>query len=47
MTVDFQSGAGELYELENDPAELTNLFDDPSHEMTWEALTTMLESRTT
>ncbi|MEM9063314.1 MAG: sulfatase-like hydrolase/transferase [Pseudomonadota bacterium] len=30
MTVDLQSGAGELYDLANDPHELVNLFDDPA-----------------
>ncbi|MFN3147816.1 MAG: sulfatase-like hydrolase/transferase [Paracoccaceae bacterium] len=29
MTVDMQSGAGELYDMVGDPDELTNLFDDP------------------
>ena len=27
LTVDMQSGAGELYDLENDPHELVNLFE--------------------
>ncbi|MEM7686157.1 MAG: sulfatase/phosphatase domain-containing protein, partial [Pseudomonadota bacterium] len=30
MTVDLQSGAGELYDLARDPHELDNLFEDPS-----------------
>ncbi len=29
LTVDLMSGAGELYDLKNDPNELANLFDDP------------------
>jgi arylsulfatase A-like enzyme len=29
MTVDLNSGAGELYDLQHDPQEQTNLFDDP------------------
>ena len=29
LTIDLQSNAGELYDLENDPHECTNLFDDP------------------
>lgn len=34
MTVDLQSGAGELYDMNNDPNEMINLFDDPSaHEL--------------
>lgn len=28
LTIDLQSGAGELYDLKNDPGELENLFDD-------------------
>ena len=28
LTIDLNSGAGELYDLENDPHELTNIFDD-------------------
>ena len=30
LTVDFRSGAGELYDLVNDPAEVRNLFDAPA-----------------
>lgn len=30
MTVDLQSGAGELYDLATDPGERRNLFDDPA-----------------
>ena len=29
MTIDLNSGAGELYDLVNDPYEQTNLFDTP------------------
>ncbi len=29
MTIDLNSGAGELYDLVNDPGEQTNLFDEP------------------
>jgi hypothetical protein len=31
LTVDLNSGAGELYDLETDPHELANLFLDPDH----------------
>ena len=31
MTVDMQSGAGELYDMSTDPDELQNLFDSPEH----------------
>ncbi|MEM9319979.1 MAG: sulfatase-like hydrolase/transferase [Pseudomonadota bacterium] len=31
LTLDLNSGAGELYDLETDPHELTNLFDDASY----------------
>jgi arylsulfatase A-like enzyme len=31
MTIDLNSGAGELYDLVQDPHEQTNLFDDPAH----------------
>lgn len=30
LTMDMESGAGELYDLVNDPDEMDNLFDDPS-----------------
>ena len=31
MTKDLISGAGEMYDLANDPLEMTNLFDNPAH----------------
>ena len=31
LTVEMQSGAGELYDLSSDPLEMTNCFDDPSY----------------
>lgn len=31
LTVDMQSGAGELYDMVGDPDETTNLFNDPGH----------------
>jgi hypothetical protein len=30
-TFELASGAGELYDLGNDPHEIRNLFDDPAH----------------
>lgn len=45
MTVDLQSGAGELYDLQMDPHELTNLFDDPAMADTRAELTAMLATR--
>jgi hypothetical protein len=30
MTVDMKSGAGEMYDLANDPGEMVNRFDDPT-----------------
>ncbi|MEO3480415.1 sulfatase-like hydrolase/transferase [Phaeobacter sp. CAU 1743] len=40
MTIDLNSGAGELYDLVNDPSEQANLFDDPASAET----RTLLES---
>ena len=31
LTVELQSGAGELYDLRDDPREMVNRFDDPSY----------------
>ncbi|MDF9301960.1 sulfatase-like hydrolase/transferase [Tritonibacter mobilis] len=31
LTMDLLSGAGEMYDLMNDPDEMTNIFDDPAH----------------
>ncbi len=31
LTMDMRSGAGEMYDLANDPHEMRNLFDDPAH----------------
>ncbi|MEM7240198.1 MAG: sulfatase-like hydrolase/transferase [Pseudomonadota bacterium] len=45
MTVDLRSSTGELYDLENDPNELRNLFDDPKHRPLRDKLQEMLESR--
>ncbi len=35
----YKNGVGELYDLENDPQELDNVFDDPDHRATRELLT--------
>ena len=31
LTVDLQSGAGEMYDMAGDPGEKVNLFDNPKH----------------
>lgn len=45
LTLDSQSGAGELYDLVNDPDEMQNRFDDPDFSVIQKELETMLESR--
>ncbi len=45
MTVDLQSGAGELYDLTDDPDELTNRFDDPVYAQLRSRLDAYLQSR--
>ncbi len=45
MTVDYQSGAGEMYDLVNDPDEMTNLFDDPEAAHIRTELAAMLATR--
>ena len=45
LTVDLQSGAGELYDLENDPNELVNLFDHQNAQPIRKELEAMLETR--
>ncbi len=45
LTIDKISGAGELYDLENDPHELVNRFDDPAFCTIREQLEAMVEER--
>jgi arylsulfatase A-like enzyme len=45
MTVDLQSRAGELYDLMNDPDELSNLYDAPNAAPVRAELQAMIESR--
>lgn len=45
MTLDLNSGAGELYDLQKDPQENNNLFDDPANAATRSMLIEMIESR--
>ena len=45
MTVDILSGAGELYNMAEDPHETTNLFDDPAASETRKLLTSFLDTR--
>jgi arylsulfatase A-like enzyme len=45
LTVDVISGAGELYDLENDPDEMINLFEDPAAKDIRGELEAMLASR--
>lgn len=45
LTMDLKSGAGEMYDLTSDPAELDNIFDDPAHAALRDKLTAILMSR--
>ena len=45
MTVDLRSGAGELYDLVDDPGESDNLYDDPKAETVRTGLRAMIDSR--
>jgi hypothetical protein len=44
-TFDLGSGAGELYDLANDPAEMDNRFDDPGCEKVKKELHDMMRAR--
>ena len=45
LVYDYQSQTGELYDLENDPHELNNIYDDPNVANIQGALFAMLEQR--
>jgi len=45
LTLELNSGAGELYDLANDPLEMDNRFDDPALARVQRELTDMVRSR--
>ena len=45
LTLELESGAGELYDLQEDPFEMENRFDDESHARVRRELTDMIRSR--
>ena len=45
MTVELDSGAGELYDLVRDPGEMTNLYDDPASAEVRRSLEAMIQRR--
>ena len=45
MTKDLISGAGEMYDLANDPHEMTNLFDDPAYATMKAELEALIDQR--
>ena len=45
MTLEHGSSAGEMYDLQHDPDEMHNLFDDPAYREDRAALTDMLHQR--
>jgi hypothetical protein len=44
-TFELESGAGELYDLVNDPDEMTNRFDDPAYANIRKELSDMMQAR--
>lgn len=45
LTLELESGAGEMYDLANDPYEMQNLFDDPGYAAMRAELTDMIHAR--
>ena len=45
LTLDLISGAGELYDLVNDPDEMKNLFDHPDYASVQAELTALIHAR--
>jgi arylsulfatase A-like enzyme len=45
LSIDLKSGAGELYNLDDDPNEMTNRFDDPGAKYLQKELTEMIHAR--
>ncbi|WP_136658075.1 sulfatase-like hydrolase/transferase [Nitratireductor sp. XY-223] len=45
LTMDLRSGAGEMYDLVNDPGEMNNIFDDPAARETRKRLVSYLDER--
>jgi arylsulfatase A-like enzyme len=45
LTLDLISGAGEMYDLQEDPSEMDNLFGDPARAAVQRELTDMIRSR--
>ena len=45
LTLELGTGAGEMYDLENDPHEMRNLFDDPAYSTLRKELTDMVRAR--
>ncbi len=45
LTLDLNSGAGEMYDLENDPHEMDNLFDDAGYNTVRKELEAMIHAR--